>query len=1018
MIDNKPVKRLSRFHFLLALGVLCIVVLSTLLVIQDTPFYIDYLQALIPELNSNETSANDELYVAKAYRVLGVLMTSLMILGVALVIRRCGKEALLLKKALLELQRQQFALDSHAIVSIADKSGKIFYANERFTQISEYSATELLGQDHRLLNSGVHPKEFFADMWKAISHGQVWNANICNRTKSGRLYWVQSTIVPFLDASANIEHYISIRTDITAQKEMEQAACKSEEWQRTILNNLGDGVYLLDLCGRLTYLNATGEQLFGYSFAELQHRFLHDIVHHHRADNSILSVQEFLMIESMKKQIVYQSNDEFFFRKNGQGFPASVNAVPLYESGELVGTVVCFRDIGEQLAIQKQLIEAKEAAEQATSVKSEFLSTMSHEIRTPMNGIIGMTDLLLDTPLDAEQLEFTTVIKSSSNALLSIINDILDFSKIEAGQFEIENLNFSFQEVINGSTDVISPHAHEKSLSLISYIDPKIPDHLLGDPMRLRQIVLNFLSNAVKFTDEGTILAKAMLQKQTVDEVWVRLEIADNGIGISEEAQQRLFQPFSQADSSTTRKYGGTGLGLSICKKLTDLMNGQIGVQSALGKGSVFWMELPFKLPNNANENIIDSTKLKNKLVLVLGYEEGHHEIYVSYLNSWAIDVHSCKSISETSALLEQVKDSTKLYDAVLLAGLSIEKLLQTIQLIRAEKQLARVPIIVCQSSCDSNVRNELLNFGANHVLTNPVKQSVLFDSLVEIFYNKTDNRGSIAKLFVTSVNQFVTDLGGKYHLLLVEDNAVNQKVATRLLVKMGFNVDLANNGHEAFDILTTNHNYDLVLMDCQMPIMDGFVATSMIREYEIKHKFKRVPIIAMTANAMQGDKERCLEVGMDDYVTKPIEVDKLQFALKSWLATETVYSQKLELLENKIDSESSKVEKSPIEMRRMLDLFEGDEEIIDELLGVFYDSIPPLKTKLAAAIHERGTNVKVVAHEIKGSSANIGAEILGNFAEELETATAKQDWIEIERLAAKIQNELNRVEQFIEARK
>jgi len=1015
MSDNKPFKRFTRFHFLLVLGVLW-VVLSTVLMGQNVLIY-DYLHALMPEFNPNQVLANDALYVAKAYRILGVCTTFLIVVSVAFIIRRCRKEALLLKKTMLELQRQQFALDSHAIVSITDKSGKIFYANERFTQISGYSTAELIGQNHRLLNSGVHSKQFFADMWTTISRGQVWNANICNRSKSGRLYWVQSTIVPFLDANSNIEHYISIRTDMTAQKEMEQAASKSEEWQRTILNNLGDGVYLLDLHGRITYLNATGEQLFGYSFTELENRSLHDIVHHHRVDGSVLSPQECSMLINMKQQMVYQSDDEFFFRKNGRGFPASVNAVPLYESGELVGTVVCFRDIGEQRAIQKQLIEAKEAVEQATTVKSEFLSTMSHEIRTPMNGIIGMTDLLLDTPLNAEQLEFMTIIKSSSNALLGIINDILDFSKIEAGQFEIESLNFSFQNVINGCTDVISPRAHEKSLSLISYIDPKIPEHLLGDPMRLRQIVLNFLSNAVKFTDEGSIFAKAILQKQTVDEVWVRLEITDNGIGISEETQQRLFQPFSQADSSTTRRYGGTGLGLSICKKLIDLMQGRIGVQSALGEGSIFWIELPFKLPNNANEHLIDSTQIKNKLVLVLGYEKGHHEIYVSYLNSWAVDVHSCKDISESATLLEQVKDSVKLYDAVLLAGLSIEQLLQTIQLIRAEKQLSYVPIIVCQSSFDSNIRNQLLNCGANHVLTNPVKQSVLFDSLVEIFYNKT-NRRSSEKLFITAVNQFIAAGGKKYYLLLVEDNVVNQKVATGLLIKMGFDVDLANNGQEAFDILTTSHDYDLVLMDCQMPIMDGFVATSVIREYEMKHKLKRVPIIAMTANAMQGDRERCLEVGMDDYVTKPIDVDKLQFALKSWLAEETVHPQKVELLENKIDSESSKMEKSPIEMRRMLDLFDGEEDIIDELLGVFYDSIAPLKTKLAAAIHERGASVKAVAHEIKGSSANIGAEILGDLAEELETATEKQDWVEIERLAAKIQNELNRVEQFIEKRK
>jgi PAS domain S-box-containing protein len=469
-----------------------------------------------------------------------------------------------LEQANNELEQKQYALDQHAIVSIADKSGRIVYANDKFIDIGGHSIEELLGQNHRLLNSDFHSHDFFTEMWTEISRGNVWHGNICNRNKQGNLYWVQSTIVPFLDIHGQIERYISIRTDITAQKEMEQTAIKSEEWQRTILNNLGDGVYLLDLKGRLTYLNSTGEQLFGYKFAELEHKFLHDIIHHHRADGSFLPYQKCPIAKNMKKRIAYQSDDELFFRKNGESFPTSVSSAPLYENDKLVGVVVCFRDISEQRAIQQQLIEAKETAEQATKIKSEFLSTMSHEIRTPMNGVIGMTNLLLDTPLDAEQFEFTGIIQNSANALLGIINDILDFSKIEAGQFEIENLNFSFTEVIDGSTDVILPRAHEKSLSLISYVDPKIPEHLLGDPMRLRQIVLNFLSNAVKFTNEGTVLVKAILLKQSNGVAWVRLEITDNGIGISVEAQARLFQPFSQADSSTTREYGGTGLGFRV----------------------------------------------------------------------------------------------------------------------------------------------------------------------------------------------------------------------------------------------------------------------------------------------------------------------------------------------------------------------------------------------------------------------------------------------------------------------
>jgi CheY-like chemotaxis protein/HPt (histidine-containing phosphotransfer) domain-containing protein len=350
----------------------------------------------------------------------------------------------------------------------------------------------------------------------------------------------------------------------------------------------------------------------------------------------------------------------------------------------------------------------------------------------------------------------------------------------------------------------------------------------------------------------------------------------------------------------------------------------------------------------------------------------------------------------------------------LLAANLEVESALQTIRMIRNEPHLYQVPIIICKSSHESSLRHELLDGGANQVLTNPVKQSTLFDCLIEVFYPKIGDK-TLVKTGATTINQIVAEHGQKYHLLLVEDNEVNQKVATRLLEKMGVNVDVANNGLEAFDNLTTRFDYDLVLMDCQMPIMDGFVATQAIRHYELQHQTKPVPIIAMTANAMQGDRERCIEVGMNDYVTKPIDTDKLKLALKRWLPDVAVRNNEPELLA--IESENS-LNDSPIEMSRMRDLFDGDEEIIDELLNVFYDSLEPLKIKLTNMVEERSVNIKAVAHEIKGSSSNVGAIILSQCAEKLEASSLQQNWEELTVLTVKIQNELNRVKQFIENRK
>jgi PAS domain S-box-containing protein len=1005
---KKAFQKLTQFHFLLV----PLALFALLIIFQIRSPQANYLLAFIPELNA-QALENGDIHVAKAYRILLVSMICLFIACVSFMARRVTK----LKKNLLDLQHEQCALNLHAIVSTTDKSGVILYANKKFTDVSGYSVGALVGQNHSLLNSDFHQKEFFVDMWQTISSGNVWHGDICNRAKDGHLYWVQSTIAPFLNKNNEVESYVSICTEITAQKEMEQAAIKSEEWQRTILNNLGDGVYLLDLDGRLTYLNAAGERLFCYDFEEIKHKFEHEILHYHFADNIPMPYQDGQITINMRAEAIYQSDDEVFFRKNGEKFPASVCSVPLYENNQLVGTVVCFRDISEQHAVKQQLIEAKDAAEKATRIKSEFLSTMSHEIRTPMSGIIGMTDLLLDTKLDSEQLEFTSIIKSSSNALLGIINDILDFSKIEAGQFELENLNFSFSKVINDSTDVMSARAYEKSLSLMSFIDPKIPENLLGDPMRLRQIVLNFLSNAVKFTSEGTVFVRATLLQKNTTTALVRLEITDSGIGVSQETQTRLFQPFSQADSSTTREYGGTGLGLSICKKLVELMDGRVGVESELGHGSTFWLELPFNLPSNADEHEIDSTKLKNKLILVLGYSEGYHEIYISYLQSWGISVHSCQNVADMQALLEQVEDSAQSYDAVLLgAGLEITELLQTIRLVRTQTALQNVPIVVCQSSRESSVRHDLLNCGATQVLTNPVKQSILFNSLLEIFYQKINAKQPKKQPSMLS-NQILSASGQSYRLLLVEDNVVNQQIAIRLLKKMGFNVDVANNGQEAVEFLVQKSDYDLVLMDCQMPIMDGFVATSLIRNNEENQNIARIPIVAMTANAMQGDKERCINSGMDDYVSKPIEIEKLQQALKKWLPD--VAATEVEKIKNEPSIFAPPLNDEPaIDMRRMFDLFDGDEEIIDELFGIFYDSIESLQIKLVDVVNAKSEAIADTVHNIKGSGANIGAEILRDLCKQLEAVVLTEDWSEVEYLTAQIGNELNRVKIFIETRR
>ncbi len=930
-----------------------------------------------------------------------------------------NKSACLLQTLVRELQQQQVALDQHAIVCIADKSGKITYINQKFCDISGYSPEELLSGNH-ILSADYHPREFFVQIWQALSKGETWQGEVKNKTKNGKLYWVKSTLVPFLSTEGDIDHYVCIRTDITAQKEIENITLKAEKWQRTILNNLGDGVCTLDADGKLTSFNAEAERMLGWRFEELNGKDIHSIIHHHRADGSPLSFEECPIALSISKKNTYRSDDEIFFHKDGSRVPVSVVGAPLLDNGELIGSVACFRDSTLQKLIAQKLIDAKEAAEQALRIKSDFLSTMSHEIRTPMNGIIGMVDLLLDTPLHDEQIEFAHIIKTSSHLLLTIVNDILDFSKIEAGQLHIESIDFSIQHVLEGCANIIAIKAYEKSLSLSTFVDPEIPERLIGDPMRLRQILLNFLSNAVKFTSKGDVIMRAILLNKTDEIALIRIEISDDGIGISLESQQHLFQPFSQADSSTTRKYGGTGLGLSISKRLIELLNGRIGLESKVDAGTTFWIEIPFKILQQ--QPIFPIEQSHGKRILVVSENTESHDIYLRYLSAWGVLTNTTNNLDEMLHLLAEAQAIHQDYEVLMLVELKADDLFSMIQAVRSKSCFKKLPIITCQDTIDVNFKKKLLENGASTVLVKPVKKSALFDAIVTIFHpeefaqiEKPNTRSLVQR---DDLEKSDTVLKNGRLILLVEDNLVNQKVAKHILKKLGYAVHVVNNGSEAVDSLE-QLPCALVLMDCQMPIMDGFEATHTIREREMRmpEPKTRIPIIAMTANVVQGDKEHCLKIGMDDYVTKPIDVMVLTNVLKKWLPNH------VDELDGDTFNEKSDniIEDCPIEMSRMIDLFDGDEEAIEELLSLFYDSLAPLKDKLATAaatVNNKKSSIKAVAHEIKGSAYNVGAVILGKLAQQIELATLEQNWSEIDVLTACVQLELDRIKLFIENRK
>ena len=954
----------------------------------------------------------------------GLFVTLLMTLLIALMRNRqheleseVAARTEMLGATVNRLQMLWQALDqSPASIIITDAEQRIEYVNPKQLALSGYARSELIGQTPNLFKSNAMPPEFYENLRETLAARMIWTGEICNRKKNGSLFWESGIITPIKDKAGNVTNYLAIKEDITDRKQSELELQGSLAQLRATLEATADGILVVGADRRIINYNL--------QFVELWQ--IPDEILASRRESQLLD----FLFQQVEQPEIFLSRIEELYADTEQDSAEVIQlkdgrVIERYShqqriNGEAGGRVWSFRDITGQIRAHAALQESNEQleaagaranelalkAEMANIAKSQFLANMSHEIRTPMNGVIGMTTLLLQTELTTEQQQYAQLLKGSGEALLSLINDILDFSKIEARKLTLEKLDFDLRETMEDAVEILAFKAAEKNLELACLLPPEVPTLLRGDALRLRQIFINLAGNSIKFTAEGRVTIAAALTQEDENSVTVRFSIQDTGIGIPKERQGSLFNSFSQVDGSTTRKFGGTGLGLAISKQLTEMMGGQIGLVSELGKGTEFWFTAVFE-KKPANESTPQRADGSSTSSFGDSKTSGSTAVRVLIVESRAATRESVAQSLAAAGCPHTVAADIATAETVLAEGdinvvlvgdcHGLEK--KFISAVKTNSQLTNIRLVrLAPFGLRANAA-ELAAAGFSAQLNVPFRISQLQSTLQHIFSTKPEATATQAMQEKSAV---------ALRILVVDDNSTNLVVIAKLLEKLGHRPTTVGGGAEAIAQMGKD-DFDLLLMDCQMPEMDGYETTRRIREGEAGERYRRACIVALTANVMAADQQRCLDAGMDGYLGKPIQIENLKAALENAkqvkagreretasptpsadspipaLATDAPVSKMEETFMRGFTSTTGKVVFNRADMmNRMLD----DMEMATLTAQAFLEDLPKQIANIKSAVASGDPAATAsAAHRLKGAAGTVGGDALHHVLGEIERA-------------------------------